>query len=63
MVRNANKPLTRVSKRVIGAHGKSSLERGWHKRVGEWLSNTLQLCNSRNARLEERVCDSMGYGA
>ena len=76
----SKKPLTCVSKRVIGAHGKRSLERGWQKswqRVGERLAKgwymfgeglaegwqrvpcTLQLCNSRNARWQERVCDSM----
>ena len=63
------KPLTRVSERVIGAHRKRSLERGWQKRVGGkglakgWrrVPRTLQLCNSRTARLEERVCDSMDF--
>ena len=44
------------------------LAKGWH-RVGEELAKswqsvggfpcTLQFCNSRSARLEERVCDSM----
>ena len=29
------KPLTRVSKRVPGAHGKRGLERGWQKRLAE----------------------------
>ena len=43
------------------------LAKSWH-RVGEGLVKgfggfpcTLQVCNSRNARLEERVCDSMGF--
>ena len=31
----AKKPLTRVSKRVIEAHGKRSLERGWQKRLAK----------------------------
>ena len=65
-IRIPKKPFTRVSKRVIGPHGKRSLERGWQKRlakgwrrVGKGFSCALQLCDSRNARLEERVCDSM----
>ena len=29
------KPLTRVSKRVPGAHGKRGLERGWQKRLAK----------------------------
>ena len=67
------KPFTRVSQRVMGAHGKRSLERGWQKRlakswrkVGERLAQSWrrlslhhQLCNSRNSCLEEQVCDSM----
>ena len=43
---SSKKPLTRVSKRVPGAHGKRGLERGWQKRlakgwrkVGEGLAN------------------------
>ena len=31
----AKKPLTRVSKRVPGAHGKRGLERGWQKRLAK----------------------------
>ena len=67
------KPLTRVSKRVPGVNGKRSLERGWQRRLAKgWRRRlvkgwrrvggfrcALQLCNSRNARLEEAgVCDS-----
>ena len=62
------KPLTRVSKQVPGAHGKRGLERDW-RNVGEGLAKgwrrvggfpcTLQFRNSRGARLETRVCDSM----
>ena len=29
------KPLTQVSKQMIGAHGKRSLERGWQKRLAK----------------------------
>ena len=60
----AEKPLT-VSKRVPGPHGKRGLERGWQKRLAKgwrWVSGlpcTLQFRNSRGARLETRVCDSM----
>ena len=31
-------PLTSVSKRVSGVHGKRGLERGWQKRVGKGLA-------------------------
>ena len=79
----SKKPLTRVSKRVPGVHGKrlervgrkgwqrvgERLAKGW-QRVGEGLAKiwqrvggfpcTLQFCNSRGARLEDWVCDSMG---
>ena len=86
-MRFSEKPLTRVSKRVPGAHGERGLERGWQKRlakgwrkVGERLAKgwrrvgtglakgwrrvggfpcTLQFRNSRGARLETWVCDSM----
>ena len=75
----SKKPLTSVSKRVPGVHGKRGLERGWQKRlakgwrkVGEGLAKgwrrvsgfpcTLQFQNSRGARLETLVCDSMGNG-
>ena len=79
---SSKKPLTPVSKRVPGVHGKRGLERGWQKRlakgwqkvgkgltkgwhrVGEGLAKGRRvslhppnLGNSRNARLEERVCD------
>ena len=59
------KPLTRVSKRVPGAHGKRVLERGWQKRLAKgWrgvsgFPCTLQFRNSRGARLETLVCDFM----
>ena len=82
--RNPKKPLTRISKRVPGVHGKRSLERGWQKRFAQGLSkawrrvgtglakgwqrvggfpSTLQIFNSGNARLEERVCDSFEVGS
>ena len=32
---SAKKPLTRVSKRVPGAHGNRGLERGWQKRLAK----------------------------
>ena len=75
------KPLTRVSRLVIGAHGRGAWRgvgrKGW-QRVGALLAQgseglakgwqriggfpcTLQLRNSRGARLEDRVCDSMGH--
>ena len=82
----SKKPLTRISKRVPGAHGKRGLERGWQKgwqRVGERLAKgwrrvgtglakgwrrarsgfpcTFPFRNSRGARLETRVCDSMPW--
>ena len=54
--------------RIWGAR-KEELERGWlmvrkrlakgWQRVGKGFPCTLQLCNSRNSRLEERVCDPM----
>ena len=80
---SGTKPLTRVSKRVPGVHGKRGLERGWQKRlakgwrkgwrrVGKGLAKawqrvggfpcTLQFRNSRGARLESWVCDSMVCG-
>ena len=55
------KSLTRVSKPVSGVHGKRGLERGWQTRLAKgWrrvggLPCTLQFCNSRGARLEDRV--------
>ena len=61
----AKKPLTRVSKQVPGAHGKSSLGRGgrkgWRGLAG--FLAPLQLCNSRSARSEDRICDSMAIGS
>ena len=35
LVSQAKKPLTRVSKRVPGVHGKRGLERGWKKRLAK----------------------------
>ena len=37
----AKKPLTRVSKRVPGVHGKRGLERGWQKRLAEKVGEGL----------------------
>ena len=47
-------------KEGLGEGWQKELAKGW-RRVGEGLAGfrTLRLCNSRNARLEERVCDSM----
>ena len=59
------KPFTSVSKRVPGAHEKRGLERGWQKRLAKGWQRvsgfpcTLQFWNSRGARLETLVCDSM----
>ena len=65
---SAKKPLTSVSKRVPGVHGKRGLERGWQKRLAKgWrkvggFPCALQFRNSRGARLETLVCDSMEVG-
>ena len=37
----SKKPLTRVSKRVPGVHGKRGLERGWQKRLAEKVGKRL----------------------
>ena len=44
---------------IVGKGLGEGLARGW-RRVGKGFPCTLQLCNSQNACLEERVCDSMG---
>ena len=52
------KPLTRVSKRVPGAHGKRGLERGWQKRLAKgWRKAGEGLAKGwrRGTRLETRV--------
>ena len=56
----SKKPLTRVSKRVPGVHGRRGLERGWQKgwqRVGERLAKGWRRVGTGLARVGKGLAD------